>query len=654
MRRFQQAFAERLQKPLQKLPHTSGARAGAAIKDAGDLHGDALHRASVDSIPEFWETIWDFTGVIGERGERTLIHEGAIFDAHFFPDAKLNFAENLLRRSDDLEAIVFADERGTRRRLSYKELNERVGGLQRAMRAAGVKVGDRVAAYLPNLPETIIVMLAASSLGAVFSSSSPDFGVDGVLDRFGQIEPTLLFASDGYLYNGKAIETLEKSKAIHAKLGLNHPLIVVPNGDEPPSKEALGGAILFDDFLHEATEEPLSFEQLPFNHPLYILYSSGTTGKPKCIVHGQGGTLLQHLKEHRLHTRIGPLDRFFYFTTCGWMMWNWLVSGLASEATLILFDGNPLANDGKVLFELAERESIAIFGTSAKFIDAVHKGGIVPKDIADLSSIRTILSTGSPLSPESFDFVYDAFGKDIHLASISGGTDVVSCFVLGDPTLPVYRGEIQCAGLGMDVQIYSDEGKRIIGEQGELVCASPFPSMPIGFFGDDGNRSRYRAAYFERFKGVWCHGDFTMETERGGFIITGRSDAILNPGGVRIGTAEIYNQCERIPEIVESVVIGQPYEGDVRVVLFVVLQEGLKLDEALEKTIRGTIREHTSPRHVPAKIVQVPEIPRTRSGKISELTVRDVVMGRTPKNLEALANPESLEAFRDRRELAAG
>lgn len=616
----------------------------------------ALHRASVENIAEFWDEIWDVTGVVGDKGERRLVHEGEMIDAEFFPDARLNFAENLLRRRDDAIAMIYATEEGTRRTLRFREVYEQVGRLQRAMRAAGVRTGDRVAAYLPNLPETILIMLAASSLGAVFSSSSPDFGVDGVLDRFGQIEPVLFFASDGYIYGGKRIETLSKAKEIHQRLGLEHPPIVVPNLDSPPSKEALEGAVLFEAFANSAPEEPngapLRFERLPFNHPLYILYSSGTTGKPKCIVHGQGGTLLQHLKEHRLHTRIGPLDRFFYFTTCGWMMWNWLVSGLASEATLILFDGNPLANDGKVLFELAERESIAIFGTSAKFIDAVHKGGIVPKDIADLSSIRTILSTGSPLSPESFDFVYDAFGKDIHLASISGGTDIVSCFVLGDPTLPVYRGEIQCAGLGMDVQIYSDEGKRIVGEQGELVCASPFPSMPIGFFGDDGNRSRYRAAYFERFKGVWCHGDFTMETERGGFIITGRSDAILNPGGVRIGTAEIYNQCERIPEILESVVIGQPYRGDVRVVLFVVLREGIELTDELQKKIRDTIRANTSPRHVPAKIVEVPEIPRTRSGKISELTVRDLVIGKKPKNLEALANPESLDAFRDRPELA--
>ena len=611
----------------------------------------ALHQASVTHIAEFWEAIWDFTGVIGERGERSLIHKGAMIDAQFFPDARLNFAENLLRRRDEAEAIVYANEEGTLRRLSYEELYDRVGRLQRAMKAAGVKRGDRVAAYLPNLPEAIIIMLAASSLGAVFSSCSPDFGVDGVLDRFGQIEPVLFFASDGYLYAGKRLSTLEKAQEIHQKLGVDHPLIIVPNRDELPQKDALRGAILFDDFLDDARDEPIEFARLPFNHPLYILYSSGTTGKPKCIVHGQGGTLLQHLKEHRLHTGLRPLDRFFYFTTCGWMMWNWLASGLASETTLILFDGNPLARDGKVLFELIESEQIRAFGTSAKFIDAVHKAGLIPKELADLGSLRTILSTGSPLSPESFDFVYESISERVHLASISGGTDIVSCFVLGDPTLPVHRGEIQCAGLGMDVQIFSDAGERVIGAQGELVCASPFPAMPIGFFGDDAERSRYRAAYFERFPGVWCHGDFTMESERGGYLITGRSDAILNPGGVRIGTAEIYNQCERLPEILESVVIGQPHAGDVRVVLFVVLREDVALTDALKKTIRDTIRANTSPRHVPAKIIEVEAIPRTRSGKISELTVRDLVIGREPKNIEALANPESLDAFRDHPEL---
>jgi acetoacetyl-CoA synthetase len=628
---FRRRFAERL---------------GRAIDDTRELHA-----ASVEHIPEFWDAVWDECGVVGERGARVLAAPREMPGARFFPDARLNFAENLLRRSDDAIALVFATEEGTRRTLTFAQLTHEVRRLRAAMRARGVVAGDRVAAYLPNMPETIAVMLAAASLGATFSSCSPDFGVAGVLDRFGQIEPKLLFATDGYLYGGKRFGTLEKTREIAAQLPSLVAVVVVPNLEERPAIEGIVHAVRYEELVASAPDEPLAFERLPFSHPLYVLYSSGTTGKPKCIVHGAGGTLLQHLKEHRLHTDVHEGERLFYFTTCGWMMWNWLVSGLASGATLVLFDGNPFAGDGHVLFDLADRERIDVFGTSAKFIDAVHKSGLEPMRTHSLESVRAILSTGSPLSPESFDFVYESIKRDVLLASISGGTDIVSCFVLGDPTRPVRRGEIQGPGLGMDVQIWNDEGERVVGEQGELVCASPFPSMPVGFWNDD-DGSRYHAAYFERFPGVWCHGDFTMETPEGGYVITGRSDAVLNPGGVRIGTAEIYRQVERLPEILESVVIGQPWDGDVRVVLFVVLAEGVALDDELVARIKTEIRTHTSPRHVPAKVLAVPEIPRTRSGKISELTVRRVVMGEEPRNVEALANPESLAHFRGRVELS--
>jgi acetoacetyl-CoA synthetase len=629
---FRARFAERLGRPLDDTR--------------------ALHRASVEHIPEFWDAVWDECGVVGERGGRALIAPREMPGARFFPDARLNFAENLLRREDDAAALVFATEEGTRRSISFAELREAVRRLRAAMKARGVAVGDRVAAYLPNMPETVVAMLAAASLGATFSSCSPDFGVAGVLDRFGQIEPKLLFATDGYLYGGKRFGTLDKTREIASQLPSLAGVIVVPNLSDQPSLESIPLAVSYADVVAEAPDEPLTFERLPFSHPLYVLFSSGTTGKPKCIVHGAGGTLLQHLKEHRLHVDLREGERLFYFTTCGWMMWNWLVSGLALGATLVLFDGNPFASEGRVLFDLADREKIDVFGTSAKFIDAVHKSGLEPARTHSLSSVRAILSTGSPLSPESFDFVYESIKRDVALASISGGTDIVSCFVLGDPTRPVRRGEIQGPGLGMDVQIWNDEGERVVGEQGELVCASPFPSMPVGFWNDD-DGAKYRAAYFERFPGVWCHGDFTMETAEGGYVITGRSDAVLNPGGVRIGTAEIYRQVERLPEILESVVIGQPWGGDVRVVLFVVLAEGVTLDETLVSRIKGEIRTHTSPRHVPAKVIAVTEIPRTRSGKISELTVRRVVMGEEPKNVEALANPESLAHFRGRPELSS-
>ena len=622
------------------------ASSGRALPDT-----DALHAYSVSEPGAFWSAVWDFVGVVGDKGERALIDAHAMPGARFFPDARLSFAENLLVRGDEHVALVFLDERGTRRTLSYRALGEQVASMASALRALGVGAGDSVAAFMPNLPETIVAMLATSALGGVFSSCSPDFGVSGVIDRFGQITPKVLVSTDGYFYGGKGFDIRGKVREVTEALPTLAGVIIVPNLDAVPDISSIPGARRYAEVLAEHAGAKLAFTRLPFDAPLYVLYSSGTTGKPKCIVHGAGGTLLQHRKEHAFHVDLTAADTLFYFTTCGWMMWNWLVSGLASGATLVLFDGSPFHPGPNALFDLAAREKVTVFGISAKFLDACAKAGIDPARTHDLSRVRAVLSTGSPLSPEGFDFVYAHITPHAQLASISGGTDIVSCFVLGDPTRPVRRGEIQCKGLGMDVQIWNDQGERVICEMGDLVCATPFPSMPIGFLGDtDG--SKYVEAYFTRFPGVWCHGDFTMETEHGGFVITGRSDAILNPGGVRIGTAEIYRPVETIPEVVDAVVIGQPHEGDVRVVLFVVLREGDTLDEALEKRIRGAIRASSSPRHVPAVILAVPAVPRTRSGKVSELAVKRAVAGEEIKNVEALANPEALAFYKNRAELA--
>jgi len=617
---------------------------------------EALHRWSIDRPEEFWSAIWDFCEVVGDRGERVLLNGDRMPGAQWFPDARLNFARNLLRRRDESDALVFWGERRIRRRLSHAELYAAVAQLAAALRAQGVRPGDRVAAYLPNMPETVIAMLAAASIGAIFSSCSPDFGVQGVLDRFGQIEPKVLLAVDAYYYRGKAIDCLAKVRAIVTRLPTLERTVIVPYVARDPDIADIRGAQHYRDFVapYAGTGE-IEFASLPFDHPLYIMYSSGTTGVPKCIVHGAGGTLLQHLKEHRLHSDVRPGDRLFYFTTCGWMMWNWLATGLGSEATLLLYDGSPFLEDGgRVLFDFADAEGMTHFGTSAKFIDAIAKENLAPIESHRLEHLRAMLSTGSPLAPESFDYVYRAVKRDLCLSSISGGTDIISCFVLGNPTLPVYRGEIQCRGLGMAVEVYDDDGRPVRGIKGELVCTRPFPSMPIGFWNDpDG--TKYRRAYFERFPDVWCHGDYVELTPRDTMIIYGRSDAVLNPGGVRIGTAEIYRQVEKLPEVIESLVIGQNWPpgslGDVRIVLFVRLREGVVLDDALEAKIRRTIREHTTPRHVPAKIVQVPDIPRTKSNKIVELAVRNVVHGEPVKNVEALANPEALEHFRDRPEL---
>ncbi len=621
-----------------------------ARRDIPDF--DTLHRWSIEEPEQFWGLLWDFCGVVGERGERILVDGDKMPGARFFPDAKLNFAENLLKRTGSGEAIVFHGEDKVERRLSWDELHAMVSRLQQLFVAQGVKTGDRVAVMMPNMPETIAVMLAASSIGAIFSSCSPDFGVQGVLDRFGQIEPVIFVAPDAYWYNGKKNDVGDKVVEIVAGMPtLRKVLIVDYLGGASDLADRIEKAETLDNAVAEFAAKPVRFERLPFAQPLYILFSSGTTGIPKCIVHAGGGILLQHLKEHQLHGAIQADDRFFQFTTCGWMMWNWLVTGLATGATLILYDGSPFYPDNKAMFDLAQREKVNYFGTSAKFIDAVRKAGLRPIDTHDLSALRTLSSTGSPLSPEGFDFVYDGIKQDLHLASVSGGTDLCACFVLGVPIKPVYSGEIQGPGLGMATDVWNDDGAHVVSEKGELVCYKPFPSMPVMFWGDTGGK-KYHDAYFDRFDNVWCHGDFAEVTPRGGLIIHGRSDATLNPGGVRIGTAEIYNVVEQMPEVAEALCIGQNWDNDVRVVLFVRLADGVTLDEDLEARIKAQIRSGTTPRHVPARIVQVADIPRTKSGKIVELAVRQVVHGDKVRNKEALANPEALDLFKDRPELA--
>ncbi|HEX5126936.1 MAG TPA: acetoacetate--CoA ligase [Rhodocyclaceae bacterium] len=611
----------------------------------------ALHRWSVTQREDFWSVLWDFCGVIGDKGERVLIDGDKMPGTRWFPDAKLNFARNLLRSQHDSEAIVFRGEEEVQRRITHAELYREVARMAAALRDAGVGPGDRVAAYMPNMPETVIAMLATASLGAIFSSASPDFGVQGVLDRFGQIEPKVLIAADGAHYNGKRIDAMMRIAEIVAQLPSVTDTVIVPYIHATHNVNDIRNGVMWADFIAGYRDVyAIDFVDMPFEAPLYILFSSGTTGAPKCIVHGAGGTLLQHLKEHQLHSDIRAGDRVFYFTTCGWMMWNWLVSALASEATLLLYDGSPFAGHGSILWDFARDESCTLFGTSAKYLDAAAKLGLKPIETHDLAPLRAILSTGSPLSPEGFDYVYRDIKRDVCLSSVSGGTDIVSCFALGNPNGAVWRGELQCKGLGLDVEIFDDDGRPIVGEKGELVCAKSFPCMPIAFW-NDADGARYHAAYFERFPNVWCHGDWAEETAHGGVIIYGRSDATLNPGGVRIGTAEIYRQVEKLPEVLEAIVIGQDYENDVRVVLFVRLREGVALDESLTKRIKQTIRENASPRHVPACILQVPDIPRTKSGKIVELAVRAVVHGQSVKNIEALANPEALTYFRDRAEL---
>jgi acetoacetyl-CoA synthetase len=608
---------------------------------------DALYRWSITDPAQFWDALWAFSEVIGERGDgRALEHGERMPGARWFPGARLNFAENLLRGPAGEPAVVFRNERGARRELDWESLRAEVARIAAGLSADGIGPRDVVAGFLPNLPETVIAMLATASVGATWTSCSPDFGIQGVLDRFGQVQPKVLFTADGYFYGGKTVDCCGPIAGVLKKLPSVRRVVAVSYAGAGAS--GLAKAAAFADYGDRAAR--LSFARAQFDHPLYVLYSSGTTGVPKCIVHGSGGTLLQHLKEHRLHTDLKPGDKLFYFTTCGWMMWNWLASALASQATIVLYEGSPLHPGPEVLWEMAASEGVTVFGTSPKYLAALEKAGYRPRERHGIGVLRTVLSTGSPLAPEQFDFVAGAIGPDVQLASISGGTDIVSCFALGNPLLPVYRGELQCRGLGMKVEVWNDGGRPVTGEKGELVCTAPFPSMPVGFWNDVDGR-RYRSAYFERFPGVWHHGDYAILTARGGLVILGRSDAVLNPGGVRIGTAEIYRQVEQLEEVLESVVVGQDVGSDVRVVLFVRLRDGLALDDALREKIREQVRANTTPRHVPAKIVQVPEIPRTISGKVVELAVRETIHGRPVKNTDALANPGALAHFRDRPEL---
>ncbi len=613
---------------------------------------NSLWQWSINENEIFWDLIWDFCGIIGDKGTRIFDdNNGQMLGAKFFPDASINYAENLLQNRSDKTAIIFRDENGKEQQITRAKLYDEISKWQQAMINCGVVKGDRVAGYMPNMIETITAALAAISLGAIWSSASPDFGVQGVIDRFGQIEPKLLITIDGYYYNGKIIDVLEKVKDVQPALkGLEH-TIIVPFAGSSIDINTLPNSKYADDFINTHIPKDIAFTRVNFNDPLFIMFSSGTTGVPKCITHGHGGTLIQHLKEHKLHCDIKPDDKVFYFTTCGWMMWNWLVSALASDATLLLFDGSPFYPDGNALWDYTAKHDCSFFGTSAKYIEAMKANNIAPKDTHDLSTLRTIASTGSPLIDSSFDYVYASIKSDLHLASISGGTDIVSCFILGNPISPVYRGEIQGAGLGMAVDVYDEEGLPVkCSSSGELVCTKPFPAMPISFWNDAGNK-KYKKAYFEKFDNIWCHGDWVEKTDNGGFIVHGRSDATLNPGGVRIGTAEIYRQVTPIEAVKDCVAVGQDWEGDMRVILFVVLKKGWELDSNLIKEIKTSIRKGASPRHVPAKIIAVDDIPRTRNGKITEIAVRDVIMGREVKNIEALANPESLELYKDLEEL---
>lgn len=632
---------------MTRFAENASSRWGRSFADFSELH-----RWSTMHPEEFWCSVWDWTGAMGSGSLDPVIeHPERIPGAVWFPNLRLNFARNLLRRQDDGPALLFRAEDKVKRSVSHRELYLEVARIAAALRQAGVTSGDRVCGFMPNMPETVSAMLACASLGATWSSCSPDFGVQGVLDRFGQIEPKVLFSADGYWYNGKAHDSLNKLKAIRDGLPTVTHVVVVPFLSKDPRLSGIRDAERLEDFCVDATE--IDFVDVPFNHPLYVMYSSGTTGVPKCIIHGVGGSLLQHLKEQQLHVDLRSDDRLFYFTTCGWMMWNWLVGGLASGATLALYDGSPFYPDGNVIFDFVAEEQINVLGTSAKFIDAIAKAGLRPKETHDLSNVRTILSTGSPLNPEGFDYIYDAVSSSACLSSISGGTDIMGCFMGGNPTLPVWKGEIQGPMLGMQIEVRGDDNRLLsAGEKGELVCANAFPSMPLGFWNDpDG--ARYHDAYFDKFPNVWCHGDYITITEHGGIVVFGRSDAVLNPGGVRIGTAEIYRQAERIPEVMESLVIGQQWQGDVRVVLFVRLQDGLTLDDDLRERIRTEIRTNTTPRHVPAKVIAVADIPRTKSGKIVELAVRKIVHNEPVLNREALANPEALDLFANLSDLAS-
>ncbi|STX29589.1 acetoacetyl CoA synthetase [Legionella beliardensis] len=609
----------------------------------------ALHQWSIDHIARFWELLCQFFAIdFKTPPQRILNHSGHMLNATWFEGATFNFAEKLLTRRDSHPALISIKENGERIVLTYQELYQQVAACAQGLKQAGVAVGDRVAAIMPNVSHTVIAMLATASLGAIWSSCSPDFGAQAAIDRFGQIEPKVLFVCNGHYYLGKAHQDLPKIKEVSQALPSLQKIIICPILTSNNEQFNLTNACLWDDFIQQITT--CEFQNLPFAHPLYILFSSGTTGKPKCIVHGAGGTLLQHIKELGLHTDITEKDNLFFYTTCGWMMWNWMVSVLALGATLTLYDGSPTYPDAYRLFQLINDEKITVFGTSAKFISAVDKADAKPSTRFKLETLRTILSTGSPLLPKNYDFVYQDIKAEVQLSSISGGTDIVSCFALGNPLLPIYKGELQCFGLGMAVNVFDEQGHPVVQERGELVCTKPFPSMPI-YFWNDFEKKAYKHAYFERYKNVWAHGDFAEITRHQGLIIYGRSDAILNPGGIRIGTAEIYRQVEKIPQVVDSIVIGQDWQDDIRIILFVKLQEGLQLDDELQDLIKQTIKRNASPRHVPAKILQVPDIPRTMSGKIVEVAVRQIVHGQEINNIQSLANPEALAYFKDRSEL---
>jgi acetoacetyl-CoA synthetase len=616
-----------------------------------------FYQWSIDQPEEFWSDVWETCGVIASRkGSTVLVDGGKMPGAKWFPEARLNIAENMMRRGDRGDAFVFWDERGFQRRVSYSDLTSDVSRAVQALAALGLRSGDRVAAFIPNIPEAGLFALAALSQGMVWSSCSPDFGVDGVVDRFGQIEPKVLFCADGYRYNGEEHDSLERVREIAERLPTVRKVVVVPHLDADVDVSDIPKAVRLDEWLRRYQSSDIAFAQLPFNHPAYILFTSGTTGKPKCIVHGAGGTLLQGLKMYKLQFDVRPGDRFFYYCTTNWVVWNLLFGALMAEASVMLYDGSPFAKEGRILFEYAQRERITHFGTSAKFLDAIAKRGVRPREHYDLPGMRMLLSTGSPLSPESYDFVYSHVKKDVCLSSISGGTDIMAAFADANAVLPVYRGEIQCRSLGMAVEVFSEDGEPMVGEKGELVCTRPFPSMPLGFWNDRGDE-RYHAAYFEKYPNVWCHGDWAELTERVTMIVYGRSDATLNPGGVRIGTAEIYRVVERIEEVEEAVAIGQLWPPDkptdTRVVLFIKMKDDHPLDDAMQERIRAEVREHASPRHVPAKIVQVSDIPRTKNGKVVELAVRSAVHGMPIANTDALANPEALELFRDLPELAS-
>lgn len=606
---------------------------------------DGLYQWSVDHISEFWKEMWDFAAVKASAPYDQVIDDAnRMPGARWFEGARLNFAENLLRYRDDRLALVFRGEDQVRRTLTYAQLYDEVARVAKALKQAGVAAGDRVAGFVPNMPESIIAMLAATSIGAAWSSCSPDFGIKGVLDRFGQIQPKVLFTADGYFFKGKPLDSLARIADIMGQIPSVERLVVVPYTQKKPDISAISNAVLYDDFKSAQDGLEIDFAQLPFDHPLYVMYSSGTTGLPKCMVQSAGGILIHHLKELMLHTDLKREDTIFYFTTCGWMMWNWLVSSLATGATLVLYDGNPFHPSPEAMWQMAQDEKISVFGTSAGYLAALQAAGVRPKEKFDLAPLRAVLSTGSPLSIESFEFVYDAVKSDLQLASIAGGTDLNGCFALGNPMGPVYAGELQCRGLAMKVFAFDDDGKPVVGQEGELVCAAPFPSMPI-YFWNDPDGKKYHGAYFDVYPGIWRHGDYIVVTEHGGVVMHGRSDATLNPGGVRIGTAELYRQVEQLEEVEDSVVVGQKWDNDVRVILFVKLAPGVELSEDLKNKIRKTIRLHASPRHVPAKIIPVPDIPYTLNMKKVELAVKKVIHNQEVKNKDALRNPEALDYY---------